>query len=459
MPGIARRRRGCCTSARTRRPFRRSRAGRALRVSARPTARALRAGRYGRARGGATSFVRSPTPDPASGNMALRLAERVVQPRRHLRHALAAAEGPRGRSGRAGPLSAGLHARRDSADGVADALLAVDQERRRAAVGACRRAVVARRQPGEIFQSVDRHSRVRPSAPGQALLREPMQVIGSRNKGRELLAVLNFLERRVKEPRWRSGTLSGIRGRPAAGRRAAGAVPDEGAADRRARARPRFARADPPSPARPGDRALGLDGVDSRDDEDLMSLVGSEQPRAPWRRQPSPRRPDREPAIAGGATSARWRGCRRRCAARSCRCCSRGPTGRWRWSRRSGPAAVLRNELTPTQIACLLAHRSAAVRALAAGVFEQAAPSDRRAVMQRYLAALDLRGNGVRGRTTYEARCAACHQPGADGTRSARGRRGEDFGKDEILTHLVDPNRTVDARYRLYRSKRRTARA
>ena len=49
--------------------------------------------------------------------------------------------------------------------------------------------------------------------------------------------------------------------------------------------------------------------------------------------------------------------------------------------------AVLRNELTPTQTAFLMAHRSADVRAAAASVFKRAAEGDRRAVVQRYLAA------------------------------------------------------------------------
>jgi putative heme-binding domain-containing protein len=112
---------------------------------------------------------------------------------------------------------------------------------------------------------------------------------------------------------------------------------------------------------------------------------------------------------------------------------------------------VLRNELTPTQVAGLRAHRSTTVRTLAAATFEQPAQGDRRAIIQRYLPALELRGNSARGGTTYTARCALCHQPGADG--SAIGPSVEAlrvFSQEEVLTHLLDPNRTVDARYRLY---------
>ena len=113
--------------------------------------------------------------------------------------------------------------------------------------------------------------------------------------------------------------------------------------------------------------------------------------------------------------------------------------------------AVLRNELTPTQTAFLMAHRTADVRAAAASVFTRAAEGDRRAVLQRYLAAVDLRGNSVRGQTTYRARCASCHEPGPDGSTIGPGMATvKSATREEILTHLLDPNRTVDARYRLY---------
>ena len=81
---------------------------------------------------------------------------------------------------------------------------------------------------------------------------------------------------------------------------------------------------------------------------------------------------------------------------------------------------VLRNELTPTQIAGLRAHRSPAVRTLAAAVFEAPASADRRVVIERYRPALDLRGSAVRGATTFKAKCATCHQPGADGYGAKR---------------------------------------
>ena len=72
-------------------------------------------------------------------------------------------------------------------------------------------------------------------------------------------------------------------------------------------------------------------------------------------------------------------------------------------------------------------------------------------MVDRYRAALDLGGNAARGATTYKAKCATCHQPGPDGYAIGPGVEAlRVFGKEEVLTHVLDPNRTVDARYRLY---------
>ena len=112
---------------------------------------------------------------------------------------------------------------------------------------------------------------------------------------------------------------------------------------------------------------------------------------------------------------------------------------------------VLPNEFTPTQVAGLRAHRNAEVRARAAILFDVPAKNDRRAVIQRYLPALALKGRAARGRTTYVARCASCHEPGQEGQPGGPAVDTLRVStKEELLTHLIDPNRTVDARYRLY---------
>ena len=85
-------------------------------------------------------------------------------------------------------------------------------------------------------------------------------------------------------------------------------------------------------------------------------------------------------------------------------------------------------------------------------MFEPPAAADRRAVIERYRPALDLRGNAVRGATTFKAKCATCHQPGQDGYAAwARARRlSRCSGRKRSSRTCSIPNRTVDARYRLY---------
>jgi putative membrane-bound dehydrogenase-like protein len=114
-------------------------------------------------------------------------------------------------------------------------------------------------------------------------------------------------------------------------------------------------------------------------------------------------------------------------------------------------SVVRQNELTPTQVAGMRAHRSADVRRVAGDIFKLAAPGDRQAVIQRYRPSLDLPGSVVRGRLTFQSRCAACHQAG--GTGFALGPSVgsmKSFTREEALAHILDPNRTIDARYRLH---------
>ena len=301
---------------------------------------------------------------------------------------------------------------------------------------------------GEVFSSLIARPGLDESASGQMLIRELVRVIGSRNKGRELLAVFNFLDG-VKERRLAFAYLSGL----ADGLQRA----DVPLALFQTRVQPIVDQA--LSAIRTGNvpdtrvEAIELVGLTASTKETmrtLLDVVDSDQSGAVqsaavvalgrlddpsvapellrrWprllpamRRQVLPvllARPDRAMALVKAVAS----------------------------------GAVLRNELTPTQTAFLMAHRTAGVRAAAASVFKRAAEGDRRAVVQRYLAAVDLRGNGVRGQTTYRARCASCHEAGPDGSTIGPGLATvKSSTREEILTHLLDPNRTVDARYRLY---------
>ena len=144
---------------------------------------------------------------------------------------------------------------------------------------------------GEVFSSLIARPGLDESASGQTLLRELVRVIGSRNKGRELLAVFNFLDG-VKEPE--AGVLVPVRlrGRPAARRRSARALSNEGAADRRSGAVGHPHRATSPETRVSGDRAARADGVNDGNDEDAAG-------RSSTRTSPAPCSPPRSRRWAG----------------------------------------------------------------------------------------------------------------------------------------------------------------
>jgi putative heme-binding domain-containing protein len=286
------------------------------------------------------------------------------------------------------------------------------------------------------------------AAPDQAFLKELIRVLGHRSKGRELLAVLNFLDL-VHEP---SAAFAYVTAFADGLQRA-----DMPLALFQARLQPILDRAmrdvrngKAPEPVRlQAIELLGLTASTGETLDLLFSLVGTEQPRAVQSAVIAALGRLDDPAVAKELL-ARWPGftplLKREVMPVLLGRADRAMT----LLEAVKGGSVLRNELTPTQIAGLRASRNPAVRTLAADVFERPATDDRRAVIDRYRAALDLRGDAVRGATTYKAKCATCHQ-GSDG--HAIGPAVEAlkvFGKEEALIHVIDPNRTVDARYRLY---------
>ncbi len=302
---------------------------------------------------------------------------------------------------------------------------------------------------GELFTSLAAAPDFQRSTSGQAFLGELVRVLGHRNRGRELLAVLTFLEG-VKDPAAAFPYLTAF----ADGLQRADVplalfqgtlkpILDHAAAAVRSRTVPEARRLQ-------AIELLGLTAPTSETRTTLFALVGGSEPR-----------PIQSAAIAalarlegpgiGEEFLRRWPAFTPALRREVLPVLLARPDRALALTNAIEAGIVLRNEFTPTQVAFLRAHRSADIRARAAAIFEQPAQNDRRAVVQRYMASLDLRGNPERGRTTYTARCAACHQPGPDG--AAIGPDAETLksaGKDEVLTHLIDPNRTVDARYRLY---------
>jgi putative heme-binding domain-containing protein len=302
---------------------------------------------------------------------------------------------------------------------------------------------------GEVFTRLRDTPGFGRAAPDQALLKELIRVIGHRNKGRELLAVLNLVGQ-IADPSVTFAYVSAF----ADGLQRA----DVPLALFQPTLQPVFDCAltearNSKAPESLRIQAIDLLGVTASPGETrtlLFSLVGTAQPRALQSAAIAALGRLDDPGVAKDFL-ARWPGFTPLLKREVMPVLLSRPDRALTIVEAVKTGTILRNELTPTQIAGLRAHRSPAVRTLAASVFEAPASADRRVVIDRYRPSLDLRGSAVRGATTFKAKCAACHQPGSDG--SAVGPAVEAlkvFGKEEVLTHLLDPNRTVDARYRLY---------
>ena len=302
---------------------------------------------------------------------------------------------------------------------------------------------------GDVFTRLRDTPGLGRAASDQAFLRELIRVLGHRSKGRELLAVLNFLDQ-IHEP---SSAFAYVTAFADGLQRA-----DMPLTLFQARVQPILDRAmtevrsgKAPEPVRL--QAIELLGLTASTGETLnllFSLVGTEQPRAVQSAAIAALGRLDDPAVAKEFL-ARWPRFTPLLKREVTPVLLSRPDRAMSLLEAVKAGTVLRNELTPTQIAGLRASRNPALRTLAAAVFERPATDDRRAVIDRYRAALDLRGNAVRGGTTFKAKCATCHQPGSEGYAIGPGVEAlKVFGKEEALIHVLDPNRTVDARYRLY---------
>jgi putative membrane-bound dehydrogenase-like protein len=305
------------------------------------------------------------------------------------------------------------------------------------------------RGAGDIFSRLTASPGFGLAPPDQAFLKELVRAIGHGNRGRELLAVLNYLAG-MKDPATSFPYVAAF----ADGLQRA----DVPLALFQEKLQPILDRAltevrNPKAAVPLRVQAIELAGLTAATSETipvLFSLVGTKQPAGVESAAIAALGRIDDPEIATGFLR-RWPQFTPALRRQVLPALLAMPQRSMAVVEAVRAGTVLRSELTPTQIAGLRAHRTASVRTLAASVFQQPAEGDRRAVIQRYLPALDLRGSVERGRTTYSARCAVCHQPGQDGYAAGPGIDAlRVFSKDETLTHMLDPNRTVDARYRLY---------
>jgi putative heme-binding domain-containing protein len=102
------------------------------------------------------------------------------------------------------------------------------------------------------------------------------------------------------------------------------------------------------------------------------------------------------------------------------------------------------SHIPQTRRTLLMQHADLKIRERALKLFSADAPSPRKEVLARYRAALTAPADGQRGRKVVERECMTCHRLGDKGYEvgpnllTIKHRTAE-----EILTHVLDPNREV----------------
>jgi putative membrane-bound dehydrogenase-like protein len=106
------------------------------------------------------------------------------------------------------------------------------------------------------------------------------------------------------------------------------------------------------------------------------------------------------------------------------------------------------SELEPGRVQQLLNDRREAVQRKARSVLHSQLPADRREVLERYRAALQLKGDPHRGQEVFRNNCAGCHQVRGIGVNV-----GPDISDtrtktpEGLLVDILNPNQAIDGNY------------
>jgi putative heme-binding domain-containing protein len=108
---------------------------------------------------------------------------------------------------------------------------------------------------------------------------------------------------------------------------------------------------------------------------------------------------------------------------------------------------IPKSDLEWPQIVHLMNYYDTKIRNYAREVF--AINEDRKAVLQNYLLAADLKGDAKKGKKLFDQNCAVCHQINGEG--------GTAFGPDlatlksrnkhSIITEIINPNNSIADKY------------
>ncbi|HMF17378.1 MAG TPA: c-type cytochrome, partial [Gemmataceae bacterium] len=114
---------------------------------------------------------------------------------------------------------------------------------------------------------------------------------------------------------------------------------------------------------------------------------------------------------------------------------------------------VLAGQLEPARLDQLRKHPNPKLRQQALKLLAGQVAPDRQKVVAAYQAALDLKGDAIRGKAVFQKTCATCHrlenvgvEVGADLQSILRNKT-----PDALLIDILDPSREVDPRFIEYR--------
>ncbi|MFK5924738.1 MAG: HEAT repeat domain-containing protein [Verrucomicrobiota bacterium] len=109
------------------------------------------------------------------------------------------------------------------------------------------------------------------------------------------------------------------------------------------------------------------------------------------------------------------------------------------------------DHIDPARRAALMKHKDESIRQQAQQLFASSVPRARDKVIAAYQPALQLKGDNKRGETVAQQVCIACHQIGKIGNEVGPNLATiQNRSPADLMTHILDPNREVQANYRQY---------
>ncbi len=112
---------------------------------------------------------------------------------------------------------------------------------------------------------------------------------------------------------------------------------------------------------------------------------------------------------------------------------------------------VGRGDVDPARISLLQAYPDEQVRTRAAKLFASTQLARRQDVVAAYQKALQLRGDGARGKQVFQKECSACHKLENVGNNiGAELAAIRDRGTEAVLLNILDPNREVKPQFLSY---------